>query len=87
MEILDPTVGTEQSAATNGTPPPGTEKTLAELTRCLSDAYTARGRIHLDRGELDLALAGLDGRLEDGAERAARAAPLRPEVDDHGQLV
>ena len=37
--------------------------------------------VHLD--QLDLALGGADGLFEDRRELAARAAPGRPEVDQH----
>ena len=40
--------------------------------------------VGVDLGEDDLALALGGGLLEDRAQRAARAAPLRPEVDDDG---
>jgi tetratricopeptide (TPR) repeat protein len=53
MNTQDPT------AASNDTPD-DSEDLLAESTRCLSDAYTARARIRLDRGEYDPALADLN---------------------------
>ena len=37
--------------------------------------------VHLD--ELDLALGGLDGLLQDRGELLARPAPGRPEIDQH----
>ena len=43
-------------------------------------------RVDVDLGELDGALALGDRALERGRERPARAAPLRPEVDDDGKL-
>ena len=50
------------------------------------DAHLAGDRgvlvdIHLD--ELDLALGRFDGLFEDGRELLARAAPRRPEIDQH----
>ena len=47
----------------------------------------ARVGVGVDLDELDLAGALVDGLLDHGPERAARAAPLGPEVDDHGLLV
>ena len=43
-------------------------------------------RVDVDLGELDVAVAVCDLTLEHGRERAARAAPRSPEVDDHGHL-
>ena len=63
MSNSDPSIGNEPSATSNGSPSPGQEATLAELTRCLSDAYTARGRIRMERGELGLARADLDDAI------------------------
>ena len=47
----------------------------------------ARVGVGVDLDERDLAGALVDGLLDHGPERAARAAPLGPEVDDHGLLV
>ena len=48
----------------------------------------ARVGVRVDLDELDLARARLSTAFSStGAERAARAAPLRPEVDDDGLLV
>src|SRR5439155_10926127 len=44
-------------------------------------------RVRVELGELDLALARRDLALEHRPERAARPAPLGPEVDHDGQLV
>ena len=46
----------------------------------------ARVGVRVDLDELDLAVALVDGLLDHRAERAARAAPLGPEVDDDGLL-
>ena len=46
----------------------------------------ARVGVGVDLDEIDLAGALVDGLLDHGPERAARAAPLGPEVDDHGLL-
>ena len=43
-------------------------------------------RVGVHLGQLDLALALRDRRLERRAEHAAGAAPLGPEVDHHGDL-
>ena len=43
--------------------------------------------VGVDLHELDLPVALVDGLLDHGPERAARTAPLGPEVDDHGLLV
>jgi tetratricopeptide (TPR) repeat protein len=40
-----------------------TEETLTELTRTIAAGLMARGRLHLERGEHDLALADLDASL------------------------
>ncbi len=40
--------------------------------------------VDVDLGEHDLALGGVDHLLDDRSERAARAAPRRPQVDDDG---
>jgi hypothetical protein len=53
-------VGDEPRANSDGTPSQGQEETLAQLTQLLSEAFTARGLIQLQRGELDLARADLD---------------------------
>ncbi len=45
-------------------------------------ARQVRAGVDVELGELDRALAGGDRLLEHRAELAARAAPLRPEVDD-----
>ncbi len=54
MDNFDSTVANEPRAESEGRQSPNHEQTLAELTRCLSDAYTARSRIRLKRGELSL---------------------------------
>ena len=42
--------------------------------------------VDVELGQVDLALAGGGSALERRRELAARAAPLGPEVDDHGHL-
>ena len=42
--------------------------------------------VDVDLGELDLAVALVDGGLERGSELAAGTAPFGPEVDDDGHL-
>ena len=42
--------------------------------------------VHVDLDELDLARALSGGALERGGQRAARPAPLGPEVHHHGHL-
>jgi hypothetical protein len=60
--------------------------TIAELTKCLSQAYTVRGRIHMERGETDHALADLDDalRLDPGNADAHR---LRGLIEGHPEQV
>jgi hypothetical protein len=43
-------------------------------------------RVDVDLGENDVSSSALHLALEDGSERMARTAPVRPEVDDHGLL-
>ena len=42
--------------------------------------------VDVDLDERDRTLPRRDGRLEHGSEGVARAAPVRPEVDEHGCL-
>ena len=46
-----------------------------------------RVRVDVDLGQHDLAAGLVDHLLEDRAERLARAAPLRPQVDHDGHLL
>lgn len=80
------TIGNEPVTTPNDTTPPAAEATLAQLTRCLSEAYTARGRIHLERGETDLALSDLNDalRLDPGNAEAHR---LRVCIERHPNQV
>ena len=47
-------------------------------------ARDLRVLVDVDLGEHDLAFGGVDRLLDDRTERAARAAPRRPQVDDDG---
>ncbi len=87
MNTMNSTIGNEQVTTPNDTTPPGPEETLAQLTRCLCEAYTARGRIHLERGETDMAQSDLNDalRLDPGNAEAHR---LRGSVERHpGQVL
>ena len=87
MDTLNSTNRNESATAPNETMPPGPEETLVQLTRCLSEAYTARGRIYLERGETDLALSDLNDAL--GLDPGnADADRLRDLIDRHpGQVL
>ena len=50
-------------------------------------ARNPRVSVGVEFGELDLTSTVLNRLLEGRAQRAARPAPLRPEVDDHGDLL
>lgn len=86
MDTMDSTIRNDQVTAPNDTMPPGPEETLAQLTRCLSEAHTARGRIHLERGETDLAQSDLNDalRLDPGNADANR---LRDFIERHPSQV
>lgn len=87
MDIVDPTVGNQSVTASKVATPQDPEATLAELTRCLSEAHTARGRIHLERGETDMALSDLNDALRlDPCN--ADAHRLRSTIERHpGQIL
>jgi len=87
MDTMNSTIRNESVTAPNDTMPPGPEETLAQLTRCLSEAYTARGRLHLERGETDMAQSDLNDalRLDPGNADAHR---LRGIIERHpGQVL
>ena len=63
MNTTNPTIGNESATVTNDSMPPGPDEDLVQLTRCLSEAYNARGRIYLERGETDLARSDLNDAL------------------------
>ena len=83
----------KRSTCAGGRAPMNSSTTLPSL-----NAFTAgidwipkacdkpRVGVGVDLDELDLAVALGHGLLDHGPERAARAAPLGPEVDDHGLL-
>lgn len=95
MDATNSTIGDEQATAPNDATTPGPGETLAQLTRCLSETYTARGRVHLERGETGLALADLDEalRMEPGNAEAhrlrvvveRRPGQVLPAPNAHGQ--
>jgi hypothetical protein len=68
MQNVDRAMTNDLSAESGGTPSQGREETLTELTRCLSDAYVARGRMRLERGEFSLALSDLDDAIRQAAD-------------------
>ena len=87
MDTMNSTIRDVSATAPDDTKPPGPEETLAQLTHCLSEAYTARGRIYLERGETDLALSDLNDalRLDPGNADAHR---LRSIIERHpGQVL
>ncbi len=87
MDTMNSTIGNEQVTTPNDTTPPGPGETLAQLTHCLSEAYTARGRLHLERGETDMAESNLNDalRLDPGNADAHR---LRGIIERHpGQVL
>ena len=71
----------------------GTDEPVDDLS--VAHRVDRGDRLHLERlgdrrvlvgvhlGEHDIAAGGVDHLLEDGAERLARPAPLRPQVDHH----
>ena len=95
MNTMNTTFGDEQATTPQDATAPGPGETLAQLTRCLSEAYTARGRVYLERGETDLALADLDDalRMEPGNAEAHRLrvvverlpGQVLPAPNAHGQ--
>ena len=82
MDTTNPTIGNESATVTNDSMPPGPDEDLVQLTRCLSEAYTARGHIYLERGEIEMARSDLNValRLDPGNTDADR---LRGNIERH----